>query len=65
MTILAGIVAEGQDAGEIRAGDASALAHLYSVLLNEHVLLAAEAEPGIGGLTSEQFQGLIVGALRR
>jgi TetR/AcrR family acrAB operon transcriptional repressor len=65
MTILAGIIAEGQDAGEIRAGDASALAHLYSVLLNEHVLLAAGAESGIGTLTPEQFHGLIDGTLRR
>ena len=65
MTLIAGIVAAGQAAGEVRDGDAHALAHLYSVLINEHVLLAAEGESGGGTLTPEQFHGLIDGALRK
>jgi TetR/AcrR family acrAB operon transcriptional repressor len=65
MTLIAGIVGAGQEAGEVRDGDAHALAHLYSVLINEHVLLAAERESGGGTLTPEQFHGLIDGALRK
>jgi AcrR family transcriptional regulator len=64
MTLLAGVVAEGQEAGEIRDGDPSAIAHLYSVLINEHILLVTEGEPNVGTLTPEQFHGLIDGALR-
>jgi hypothetical protein len=64
MTLIADIVGDGQEAGEVRDGDAHALAHLYSVLINEHVLLAAEGESGGGTLTPEQFHGLIDGALR-
>jgi hypothetical protein len=65
MTLLAGIIGEGQDADEIRAGNAHAIARLYSVLINEHVLLAAERDPNIGRLTAEQFHGLIDGTLRK
>jgi AcrR family transcriptional regulator len=64
MTLLAGIVRDGQAAGEIRAGNTYAIAHLYSVLINEHVLLAAERDSKIAPLTGEQFHGLIDGALR-
>lgn len=64
MTLLAGIVADGQRAGEIRDGDARAIAHLYSVLINEHVLLAANGESDTGTLTPQQFHALIEGALR-
>lgn len=64
MTLLAGIVSGGQELGEIRDGDAAAIAHLYSVLINEHVLLAAESADNIGTLTPHQFHGLIDGALR-
>jgi len=64
MTLLAGIVRDGQEAREIRDGDAAALAHLYSVLINEHVLLAAESVNNLGTLTAHQFHGLIDGALR-
>jgi AcrR family transcriptional regulator len=63
MTLLAGVVEEGQAAGEIRGGDASAMARLYAVLVNEHVFLSAEAASE-SGLTAEQFHGLIDGALR-
>jgi hypothetical protein len=65
MTLLAGIVRDGQEAAEVRPGDAYAIAHLYSVLINEHILLAAEGESTIGTLTPEQFHGLIDGALRK
>jgi AcrR family transcriptional regulator len=64
MTLLAGIVRDGQAAGEIRAGNTYAIAHLYSVLINEHVLLAAEGDSNIGPLTDEQFHALIDGTLR-
>jgi AcrR family transcriptional regulator len=65
MMLLAGIVGRGQEIGEIRDGSAFALAHLYSVLVNEHVLLGSEGESTVVGLTSEQFHGLVDGALRK
>ena len=63
MSILASIIADGQQQGEIRAGNPSALAHFYSVLVNEYILLgmANDAHP----LTSQQFHELVDGALRR
>jgi AcrR family transcriptional regulator len=61
MTLLAGIVGDGQEVGEIRVGRASAIAHLYSVLTNEHVLLGDGDE---SKLTPEQFHALVDGALR-
>lgn len=65
MTTLADLVRQGQQAGDVRQGDPRALAHLYSVLVNEHVLLtSAERSPG-GVLTPTQFHGLIDGALRQ
>jgi AcrR family transcriptional regulator len=63
MTILAGIVADGQATGEIRDGDTYAITHLYSVLINEHVLLATEMTSG--QLTAAQFHELVDGMLRR
>lgn len=62
MSILAGIFVEGQRLGEIRTGSPRALAHLYSVLVNEYILLGAAN--GAELLTSPQFHGLIDGALR-
>lgn len=64
MTLLTGMVADGQDAGEIRDGDPGAIAHLYSVLINEHVLLTATGGSNVGTLTPAQFHGLVDGALR-
>ena len=64
MTLLAGIVTDGQKAGEIRDGSARAIAHFYSVLINEHVLLATRDESNIGTLTPQQFHALIDGMLR-
>jgi AcrR family transcriptional regulator len=64
MMLLAGIVGRGQEMGEIRGGNAFALAHLYSVLVNEHVLLGSDEGSNVIRLTSEQFHGLVDGALR-
>ncbi len=64
MGVLAGIVRDGQAVGEIRAGDAPALAHLYSVLVNEYVLLTSSDAAGNGTLTAAQFHALVDGALR-
>jgi AcrR family transcriptional regulator len=63
MTLLAAIISDGQQAGDIRDGDPHAIAHFYSVLVNEQVLLAGD-EATLGTLTSEQFHGLVDGALR-
>jgi AcrR family transcriptional regulator len=65
MGVLAGLVRDGQDAGEIRDGDARALAHLYSVLVNEFVLLTSSDDADVGHLTSAQFHALVDGALRK
>jgi AcrR family transcriptional regulator len=62
---IASIVEEGQARGQIREGNGRALAHLYSVLVNEFILL--HAHPGgtsAGTLTTEQFHGVVDGALR-
>jgi AcrR family transcriptional regulator len=64
MAVIAAVVTEGQQRGEIRDGDARALAHLYSVLINEFVLLAASGAAHNGSLTPAQFHSLIDGALR-
>jgi AcrR family transcriptional regulator len=64
MTLLAGIVADGQKSGAIRDGEPHAIAHLYSVLINEHVLLASQDESDGGTLTPRQFHALIDGMLR-
>jgi AcrR family transcriptional regulator len=64
MTLLARIVGDGQDFGEIRAGNAYATARLFSVLVNEYVLLAADEASNPSPLTAEQFHGFIDGALR-
>lgn len=62
MVLLAAIVADGQQAGEIRAGNPRAIAHLYSVLVNEFILLGNANDAG--SLTSPQFHDLVDGALR-
>jgi len=64
MDILTGIVRRGQQAGEIRRGDARALAHMFSVLVNEYVLLDAAPEPAAASLTADEFHALVDGALR-
>jgi AcrR family transcriptional regulator len=65
LALIASIVDDGQDRGQIREADARALAHLYSVLVNEFVLLHSnQDESDSGTLTSAQFHGVIDGALR-
>ncbi len=64
MTLLAAIVADGQKAGEIRDGEPHTIAHFYSVLINEHVLLAGQDESNRTTLTPQQFHELIDGMLR-
>ncbi|HMJ77953.1 MAG TPA: TetR/AcrR family transcriptional regulator [Iamia sp.] len=61
MELIASTISAGQDAGEVRDGDARALAHLFSVLTNEHVLLDASQQTA---LTPHQFHALIDGAFR-
>jgi AcrR family transcriptional regulator len=65
MATIAGMIRDGQEAGQIRDGHPAALAHLYSVLINEHVLLASTPDPTDGTLTLEQFHGLIDGSLHK
>jgi AcrR family transcriptional regulator len=57
MTMMSDLVRDGQRSGEIRAGDARALAHLASVLTNEYVLADLP-------LTRAEFQAVFEGALR-
>jgi TetR/AcrR family transcriptional regulator len=65
LRLIAGIIEDGQDQGQIRQGDGRALAHLYSVLVNEYILLHAnQDESNRGTLTSAQFHGVVDGALR-
>jgi hypothetical protein len=66
MDILTGIVHQGQHAGEIRSADARSLAHMFSVLVNEYILLdAASEQPEARPLTADEFHALVDGALRR
>jgi AcrR family transcriptional regulator len=64
LSLIATIIEDGQVLGQIREGNGRALAHLYSVLLNEFILLHARRdETKAGTLTSVQFHGLVEGAL--
>jgi AcrR family transcriptional regulator len=65
MSMLAGVVEQGQEAGEIRAGEPYAIARLYAVLVNEHVHLAADGGARTGAVTPEEFHGMIDGLLRK
>jgi AcrR family transcriptional regulator len=62
MNAIAGVIKEGQAKGDIRAGDAGSLAHLFSVVLNEYALV--DLIPGFGKLTEVQFHEFVDGALR-
>jgi AcrR family transcriptional regulator len=65
LSLIAAIVEDGQVRGEIRDGSGRALAHLYSVLLNEFILLHASLdETSTGTLTTTQFHSVVDGALR-
>ena len=57
MELMTELVREGQQSGEIRAGDPRALAHLASVLTNEYVLADLP-------LTRAEFHAVFDGALR-
>jgi AcrR family transcriptional regulator len=57
MEMMTELVREGQESGEIRAGDPRALAHLASVLTNEYVLADLP-------LTRAEFHALFDGTLR-
>jgi AcrR family transcriptional regulator len=57
--IIAGLIRAGQAAGDIRPGEAHALAHLYEVLIYEFV----SAGDRTGRLTQEELHGFIGGAL--
>ncbi len=57
MALMADLIREGQQSGEIRAGDPRALAHLASVLTNEYVLTDLP-------LSREEFRAVFSGALR-
>jgi AcrR family transcriptional regulator len=57
MEMMTDLVREGQERGEIRAGNPRALAHLASVLTNEFVLADLP-------LTREEFQAVFDGTLR-
>ena len=63
--LLAGVVVAGQARGEIRAGNPQALAHLYSVLVNEHIFLHEDVTGRTdASLSPEVFHALVDGALR-
>jgi AcrR family transcriptional regulator len=69
MDLLAAVVRAGQAQGQIREGEPAVLAHFYSVLINEFVLLDANAPtdgPGASGdgFSVEQFHDLVDDALR-
>jgi AcrR family transcriptional regulator len=65
LSLIASIVEDGQGRGQIREGNGRALAHLYSVLVNEFILLhSRQDESDRDTLTSVQFHGVIEGAFR-
>jgi hypothetical protein len=62
---LIAAIEDGEVRGEIRDSSGRALPHLYSVFLNEFILLhASQDETSTGILTSVQFHGVVDGALR-
>jgi AcrR family transcriptional regulator len=56
MQLMADLIHEGQNSGEIRAGNPRALAHLASVLTNEYVLADLS-------LSRDEFGAVFAGAL--
>jgi AcrR family transcriptional regulator len=63
MGILARLVRDGQGSSELRPGNSGAIAQLYSVLVNEYVLISAD-QADADALTAPQFHALLDGALR-
>jgi AcrR family transcriptional regulator len=65
MVLIASVVEDGQAVGQIRTGNPGVVAHLYSVLVNEFVLLEANPDGArIDPFTIEQFHDLIDAAFR-
>jgi AcrR family transcriptional regulator len=64
LALMTGIVEDGQNTGEIRQGNASAILHLYMTLVNEHVHLST-TDQTTGTLTLDQFHAFVDGALRQ
>jgi AcrR family transcriptional regulator len=65
VTQIANIIDRGQEVGQIRAGGRRSLAHLYSVLVNEFVLLdVAGGEASSSTLSVEHFHEFVDGAFR-
>jgi AcrR family transcriptional regulator len=65
VTQIGSIMRQGQASGQIREGGGRSLAHLYSVLIGEFVLLDAVSSPEAAvTLSLEQFHQVIDGAFR-
>jgi AcrR family transcriptional regulator len=65
MVLVSSIFAEGQAVGDIRKGSPPALGHLYSLLVNEFILLdAVPDESDFDRLSSGEFHELIDAAFR-
>ncbi|MGA2305832.1 MAG: TetR/AcrR family transcriptional regulator [Acidimicrobiales bacterium] len=64
MMVVTSIIEEGQRAGDIRAGNGRILAQLYSVLVNEFILLDVCLGEADTEFTAEEFHGLIQAAFQ-
>jgi AcrR family transcriptional regulator len=65
LTQIGDIMRQGQESRQIRAGGERSLAHLYSMLTSEFVLLDAASSLAVtGALSIEQFHQFIDGAFR-
>jgi AcrR family transcriptional regulator len=62
MTVVTSIIEEGQRVGQVRAGNGRILAQLYSVLVNEFILLDIGLRQTDDEFTAEEFHGLIQAA---
>ena len=65
VSVIGNVMSRGQENREIRSGGNRQFAHLYSVLVNEFVLLDAVGSPvGGGALSIGEFHDLVDGAFR-
>ena len=65
MALVTSIFGEGQKAGEIRKGSPPVLGHLYSILVNEFILLEVDSrDAAVEKLSPEEFHRLIDAAFR-
>jgi AcrR family transcriptional regulator len=62
--LLTDLVSTGQATGQVRAGNPRAIAHLYEVLIHEHVVLTAASIPTAATLSRPELHDFIDGALR-